>query len=229
MKNNTNKSKESENIPSGYLKKPANYFSGARKGFIDDLPINPQARLLEIGCGNGDTSAYAIATGKCGWCAGVEICAEPADEARQRLSEVIVGDVENLQLPFPDEYFDILIMSEVIEHFRDPWSVLKKLRRHMKPGSLVMAGSPNVAHYSVILMLLKGRWDYTNAGIMDATHLRWFTPGTYKKLFQDSGFDVIFLGPAPEQRHKTSLRNKILSGKINYLIHAQIYLIAKRP
>lgn len=228
MKNNTNKSEESGKIASGYSKKPANYFSGARKAFIDDLPINPQARLLEIGCGNGDTSAYAIATGKCGWCAGVEICAEPANEARQRLNEVIVGDVEDLKLPFPDEYFDILIMSEVIEHLRDPWTTLIKLRNHMKPGSLVMAGSPNVAHFSVILMLLQGRWEYTNVGIMDGTHLRWFTPSTYKKLFQDSGFEVIYVGPVSEQRRKVSLINNIFLRKIKHLFHAQIYLIAKR-
>jgi 2-polyprenyl-3-methyl-5-hydroxy-6-metoxy-1,4-benzoquinol methylase len=212
-----------------YADKPTGYFAGARKAFIDDLPTNTQARLLEIGCGNGDTAAYAVSKGKCGWCAGVEICAEPAREASTHMNEVLVGDVEDIQLPFPREHFDVLIMSEVIEHLRDPWSTLKKLHAYLKPGGLVMAGSPNVAHYSVVFMLLNGRWDYTNLGIMDKSHYRWFTPSTYCNLFEDCGFEVISVGPAYPLSTKQNLANLMLLGRMQYLFYVQIYLRARRP
>ena len=71
-------------ISSIYDSKPKCYFTGARKSFVDDLPYDPGAKLLEIGCGNGDTAAYALKSGKCGWCAGIELCAKPAEEAKRR-------------------------------------------------------------------------------------------------------------------------------------------------
>src|SRR5262245_21617611 len=110
-----------------YSQKPVGYFSGAREAFVDILPRNPEARLLEIGPGVGETSAYALAEGKCGWCCGVELCEGPALEARKKLQQVIIGDVERVELDFPEMHFDILLMSEVLEHLVDPWSVVRRL------------------------------------------------------------------------------------------------------
>src|SRR5580700_1549891 len=126
-----------------YSQKPVGYFNGARTPFVDVLPPNPAGRLLEIGCGTGETAAYALSTGKCGLCCGVELCEGPAEEARKKLQRVIVGDVERLELDFSENYFDVLLLSEVLEHLVDPWSVLRRLHKLMKPGSIVIAGSPN--------------------------------------------------------------------------------------
>lgn len=210
-----------------YSQNPVNYFSRARKPFIDLLPVNPDARLLEIGCGNGETAAYAIATGKCGWCAGVELCPEPATEASGRMNDVQVGDVEKIALPYPPSYFDVLIMSEVIEHLVDPWALLKKISPLMKNGALVLAGSPNVAHRSVIKMLMRGRWDYAPMGIMDRTHLRWFTPATYKELFEDCGFEVLRCGPAASLTGKARWLNLATGRRFEHLLSPQISLNAR--
>jgi len=215
-------------VAEAYSSKPNRYFSGARTSFIDDLPANPTARLLEIGCGNGDTAAYARKTGKCGWCAGVELCQEPAAEAAKQLEQVLVGDLEQMDLPFPLAHFDVLIMSEVIEHLRDPWAALRKLRPYLKPGARVAAGSPNVAHHSVFRMLLRGRWDYAPMGVMDRTHLRWFTPATYRQLFEDCGYEVVSVSPPSPLRFKASLFNRLTFGQLQHLLHTQIYLQAKR-
>lgn len=200
------------------------YFSGVRRVFVDDLPVNPSARLLEIGCGAGNTAAYALAERKCGWCCGVELCAGPAAEAGTKLQQVVLGDIEKLDLNFAPATFDVLILSEVLEHLADPLAVLRKLRRLMKPRALVMAGSPNVCHYSVVLMLLKGRWDYQRDGIMDATHLRWFTPRTYQGLFEDAGYVVKHVGPAEPLRWKARLVSALLLRKLEPLFINQIYL-----
>ncbi len=209
-----------------YDDKPDGYFTGARRRFIDDLPANPSARLLEIGCGNGATCAYAKATGKAGWCAGVELCAEPADEAARRLDHVVVGDVEVVELPFPPATFDVLILSEVLEHLRDPWSVLRRLRELLKPGAWVMAGSPNVAYHKVLAMLWRGRWDYEPMGVMDRTHLRWFTTATYRELFERCGYTVVLAGPARPFRTGEQLFNALTLGRLSHLVHSQIYLQA---
>jgi 2-polyprenyl-3-methyl-5-hydroxy-6-metoxy-1,4-benzoquinol methylase len=215
-------------LASVYDQKPTHYFAGARKLFVDELPENRDGRLLEIGCGNGDTAAYALACGKCGWCAGVELCPDPAREAAKKLNEVIVGDIEEIELPYGAEYFDVVIMSEVLEHLRDPWAILRKVHRMVKPDGLVLAGSPNVGHYSVVSSLLRGRWDYESVGIMDRTHLRWFTPATYREMFEECGFRVDHVGSGKPLQMKARWLNRITFKRLSHLFHTQIYLKARR-
>jgi 2-polyprenyl-3-methyl-5-hydroxy-6-metoxy-1,4-benzoquinol methylase len=219
---------DTDAMDSGYSQKPKSYFDGARKSFVEALPHNPTARLLEIGAGTGATAAYALAQGKCGWCCGVELCEEPAREAKARLSQVVVGDVESITLNFPEDHFDLLFLSEVLEHLRDPWAVLIRLARLMKPGAIVMAGSPNVCHHGVIRNLLRGRWRYEPQGIYDATHLRWFTPASYREMFEQSGFVVDSVGPARPLGRKARWLNRLTGRRWEYLLHSQIWLRGHR-
>jgi 2-polyprenyl-3-methyl-5-hydroxy-6-metoxy-1,4-benzoquinol methylase len=218
-----------DKFPANYSSKSGGYFSGARHQFVDDLPGNPSARLLEIGCSAGNTAAYAMAQGKCGWCCGVELCPGPAAEAAKKMDRVIVGDVEKLELHFPPKSFDVLFLSEVLEHLVDPSAVLSKLRGLLKPGALVMAGSPNVCHQSVLRMLLKGRWDYQSQGIMDATHLRWFSPSTYREMFESCGFIVDEVASAWRLGRKAQVFNYLTGRRLEHLLHSQIYLKAHCP
>jgi 2-polyprenyl-3-methyl-5-hydroxy-6-metoxy-1,4-benzoquinol methylase len=230
MKQAMNPSDEAhDRLSANYSSKSDGYFSGARHLFVDELPGNPSARLLEIGCSAGNTAAYAMVQGKCGWCCGVELCPGPAAEAAKKMNQVIVGDVEKLELDFPPKSFDVLFLSEVLEHLVDPSAVLLKLRELLKPGALVMAGSPNVCHHSVFRMLLKGRWDYQTQGIMDATHLRWFSPSTYRELFERCGFIVDKVAPARSLGRKAEVFNYLTGKRLEHLLHSQIYLKAHCP
>jgi 2-polyprenyl-3-methyl-5-hydroxy-6-metoxy-1,4-benzoquinol methylase len=213
---------------SAYDIKPNGYFEGAREDFIDELPDNPGARILEIGCSNGNTGALALARHKCGHYTGVEVHSEAADKARQKISEVLVGDIEQLDLSWRPHSFDALILSEVLEHLVDPWKVLCRLHPYLKPGALVFASSPNVSHHRVIRMLLKGEWNLTDDGIMDRTHLRWFTPGSFKALFEDTGYQVVKLGPTSPFRLQARLQMALLFGKANHLFIKQIKVKAIR-
>ena len=198
-----------------YGSKQKKYFDGARRTFLDILPQNSQARLLELGCGEGQTAASALAEGKCGWACGIELCDGPAAEARKKLNQVIVGDIEQLSPDLAPHSVDILLMSEVLEHLRDPHSVLVKLRGLMKPGAIVLAGSPNVCDYTVFLMLLRGRWDCERDGMMDETH-----------LLESAGYVVDRVGPAVPLRGKRRLANALLLRRFEYLFHTQIELRA---
>jgi 2-polyprenyl-3-methyl-5-hydroxy-6-metoxy-1,4-benzoquinol methylase len=162
-----------------YSMKVPSYFSGARADCVAALPYNREARILELGCGEGATGALALSEGKCGAYCGVELCQKAAEKANKKITEVVVGNVEEHMLPWAPKHFDALIMSEVLEHLEDPWATLRRLRPLLKPNALVFASSPNVSHHRVIRMVIKGEWNLADLGVMDRTHLRWFTPKTY--------------------------------------------------
>lgn len=211
-----------------YRGKPASYFSGARSDFVNVLPNNPTARILEIGCGDGAMGRRLLAEGKCGAYYGVELVTEAADTARRHFHEVIQGDVERIDLPWQPAYFDALIMSEVLEHLVDPTAVLGKVRGLLKPGGVVLAGSPNVAHYGIILMLLRGEWQLTDCGVMDRTHLRWFTPRSFRRLFEEAGFTVDAVNEIGNGGVKARVASALLCGQCSWLFARQISITARR-
>ncbi len=209
-----------------YAGKASEYFDGARHDFLDRLKRDPNAQILEIGCGTGLTGELALSAGRCGAYVGVELMPAAAEQARSRLSETFVGNIESMDLPHPPGHFDALIMSEVLEHLVDPWAVLRKLAVHLKPDATVLASSPNIAHWTVIRELVRGRFDLRDAGVMDRTHLRWFTPKTYRALFEDSGFRVVEVWPHVALSQKQKLAATILGGR-THLFMRQICLEAR--
>lgn len=202
------------------------YYAGVRRDYVAELPANPRGRVLEVGCSNGGTGALALAEGKCGYYCGVEMSPLAAGKARTVLSEVACGDVEKIQLPWEPQTFDVLILSEVLEHLVDPWAALAKVRPLLRPGALVFASSPNVAHHRVIWMLVCGDWHTADAGVMDRTHLRWFTPRSYRALFASCGYvvdSVRALGPLSKKARAVSL---LTAGRLHHLFVGQIDLRA---
>jgi 2-polyprenyl-3-methyl-5-hydroxy-6-metoxy-1,4-benzoquinol methylase len=209
-----------------YSMKAAEYFAGARRDYVTELPVNPQARILEIGCGEGGTGALALSEGKCGSYCGVELCHKAAEKAKQKLTEVVVGNIEELRLPWGPATFDAVILSEVLEHLVDPWAALRKIRPLLKPEALVFASSPNISHYSAIRMLLRGQWDLTDVGLMDRTHLRWFTPSTYRALFESCGYAVNSTREKEPFRRKARIASALTLGRFRHLFIGQIDLRA---
>ena len=133
-----------------YAGKDASYFDRARADLVARLPRDPSAAILEIGCGTGATGALALATGRCGHYSGVELFETAAAEARGVLSEVLTGDVERLDPPWQPAVFDALILSDVLEHLIEPGRLLHRLVPFIRPGGIVLASSPNIAHWRVI-------------------------------------------------------------------------------
>jgi 2-polyprenyl-3-methyl-5-hydroxy-6-metoxy-1,4-benzoquinol methylase len=212
-----------------YEAKPEDYFACARTDIVDALPSDQNAAILELGCGNGATGAAALAAGKCGRYVGIDIDPGAAAEARTVLSAVLVGDVCALDLSAYEGQFDVLIASEVLEHLTDPWEALRALRRCLKPGALVFASSPNVAHRAIIWQLLRGRFDYAPSGPLDRTHLRWFTPATYRELLEDTGFVVDRVYPVEGVSARGKLRRILTGGLIDHLFTYRIMLSAHVP
>lgn len=211
-----------------YSVKPEHYFSGARQDYVALLPNNPEAVVLELGCGDGSTGVAVQAANKCERYCAIEINAAAAAIARTRLHEVISGDVETMTLPWLPQSFDALIMSEVLEHLLDPWTTLAKLVPLLKSGGLVLASSPNIAHWRIIRELLQGNFDYADSGVMDRTHMRWFTLASYRAMFEQAGIEVRSITPIGKPGRLDRLLRLATLGRAPHLTARQINLVGIR-
>ncbi|MGL4395512.1 MAG: class I SAM-dependent methyltransferase [Hyphomicrobium sp.] len=211
-----------------YSGKPATYFAGARADFVALLPRDPNAAILEIGCGSGETGALALEAGRCARYVGVELFEAAASRARTRLSDVITGNVETMTFPWQPASFDALILSEVLEHLVEPGRVVADLARFVRPGGMVLASSPNVAHWRVVRELVCGRFNLADQGVFDRTHMRWFTPATYAAMFEAAGFTVTDLRPVTPFSPRTQLISKMTGGRLDHLFMTQIAIMARR-
>lgn len=144
-------------------------------------------RLLDAGAADGFLAE--LLTGH-GWIVtALERDPIQADRARGRCHEVIVGDLAEAASKLPGP-FDAIVYGDVLEHLSDPLAVLTSVNQHLTPGGLVVVSAPNVAHLWVRLSLLLGRFDYADRGILDRTHLRFFTRRTFLALLTQAGLAV---------------------------------------
>lgn len=224
----TTKSLSVPDFSASYESKAPSYFDQARVDFVHRLPMDPTAAVLEIGCGTGATGALALSRGRAKTYVGVELFEGAASSARNVLSDVIVGDVETLEFDWQPAVFDALILSEVLEHLREPWAVLDKLSRFIRPGGLVLASSPNVSHWRVIRELALGRFPLADKGVFDRTHMRWFTPDSFADMFHQAGFTVDRMRPVTPFSPRTRLISQVTGGRFDHLFMAQISIEAHR-
>jgi len=146
--------------------------------------------VLEVGPATGYVTKILQQRGCRVWC--IEIDPEAAEAAAPFCERMVVGNVETMDFAstFPEERFDVVTFGDVLEHLVDPLSVLRRVKDVLKPGGYVVASVPNVAHASIRLSLLGGRFDYVEAGLLDRTHLRFFTQKSLASLFHDAGYEV---------------------------------------
>jgi O-antigen biosynthesis protein len=164
------------------------YFGHARPEVLELVPITAR-RVLDIGCGAGRLGE-AIKARQNAEVVGIERDEAAAAVARMRLDEVIVGDVEQLALDFPPGSFDAIVCADILEHLREPERLLQQARSWLAPGGRLVASIPNIRHNSVVRSLLEGNWTYEPAGLLDRTHLRFFTRREVEKLFHRAGFAI---------------------------------------
>ncbi len=177
------------------MSNPLAYHASTRSEVAALLP--PFAgRVLEIGCGTGATLSFLKESGRCAWTGGVELVPAAHAVAAARLDQSWCGNIETLDLGLPDGELDAVLCLDVLEHLADPWSVTARLTALLKPGGVLIASIPNIRHYKVALgLLLHGRWEYEDSGILDRTHLRFFVRATAIELLTRSGLRVDHVRP----------------------------------
>lgn len=142
--------------------------------------------VLDIGCGCGGTLLQFKNVHPQAKLYGIEQNRHSAAIA-QTFADVRDQDIEE-GLSYPLQSFDYIIVADVLEHLRDPWSVVANLRRYLKIGGKLLASIPNVMHYSVVRGLINGTWTYTEEGLLDRTHLRFFTITEIDRMLTQAGY-----------------------------------------
>ena len=148
-------------------------------------------RVLEAGCASGHVSEALKAQG----CSvvGVEIDAEVVKPAEQWVERVIIGDFDDGQLwgELEGKFFDAVLFGDVLEHLKDPLATLLESIKHLNGTGDVVISVPNIAHADVKIALLKGAFPYSESGLLDRTHIRFFTKESLLELVKEAGLVVV--------------------------------------
>jgi 2-polyprenyl-3-methyl-5-hydroxy-6-metoxy-1,4-benzoquinol methylase len=146
---------------------------------------------LEVGCGRGGFGRTLRAAAPEARLVGVEAVPEAADYTRRAgvFDEVLDGYFPDV-LRDRDERFDLVVYNDVLEHIVDPWEVLRQTRDFIAPGGSVLASIPNVQFLPVVVDLVRARWEYAESGVLDRTHVRFFTRGSMLEMFEQTGYRV---------------------------------------
>ncbi|WP_316977566.1 class I SAM-dependent methyltransferase [Shumkonia mesophila] len=182
------------------FRKLDDYYTNARTDVAAMIPSDA-ARILEVGCGSGNTLGYLKQNGIGTWHGGVEINAGMAKEAAAKVDRIWIGAIEDVLAAEGGvgavENFDAILCLDVLEHLLDPWTVLKKLVGNLSPGGTVIASIPNIRFYKAVFpLLLKGKWSYEERGVLDSTHLRFFTRETAVAMVRDAGLEITAVEPS---------------------------------
>lgn len=172
------------------MKNVPHYYQQRREEVTCGLPVTYR-RVLEIGCGEGFFRENLKADCEY-W--GVEYSSTAAESAKNRLSNVLIGTYAECQDNIPDKYFDLIICNDVIEHMPDHMEFLHQIKSKIAPGGVIMGSIPNIRHYSILYeLIVKKEWQYRPNGILDETHLRFFTKKSLIRTLIEADYTIDFL------------------------------------
>ena len=165
------------------------YYLNVRPEVAEFLPSDTSKMcILEIGCGAGNFKSNIVG---CQEYWGVEPFEAVAKLASEKLDRVLVGSFKEVYEDLPNNYFDCVICADVIEHMDDEEWFFKNIKLKMKNESIIVGSIPNVRHVGVLLKLLIWKdWQYSDIGILDKTHLRFFTEKSLKRAFVSNEYTI---------------------------------------
>lgn len=173
-----------------YDNKPSHYYNKVRYEMLKYLPIDAKS-ILEVGCGNG-CFINEIKKTNPGEFWGIELMPNEAEEAKKVLDKVFVGKCEDYIDDLPDNYFDAIYFNDVLEHLFDPKTVLALLKLKLKPNGIIISSIPNMRYHNVFFdYLIKKDWEYRNHGVLDFTHLKFYTKKSITRMYEDAGYEVV--------------------------------------
>jgi 2-polyprenyl-3-methyl-5-hydroxy-6-metoxy-1,4-benzoquinol methylase len=202
------------------------YYNQEKPALIPLIADGPH-RVLDLGCGAGMLGRALYAKGKAAAVIGVEIYPAAAQEAAKHYQHVHQGDLESLELDYQN-YFDYVICGDILEHLKDPYAQVRRISQWLKKGGRVVASLPNIRNWKIIFdLVIHGQWEYADSGILDHTHLRFFTRKTSRKLFEDANLRVehhqmLIRGP------KKELANWLTLGTLQEFLGRQVIIVARK-
>ena len=174
-----------------YSSKPEGYYENARPEMVPFVPESCKL-VLEVGCSSG---AFGKLLKECRpecevW--GIEPNAEAAQLASTRLDKAICGTFRAGMPELEGRLFDCIVFNDVLEHLPNPEQTLEDSKQYMTPNGIIVASIPNILHfYQISKLLLEQDWKYEEFGIMDNTHLRFFTKKSIIRMFENCGYKIL--------------------------------------
>ena len=207
--------------------RPINYFSQSRLEMTDFVPRNSK-KILDIGCAEGAFGQQLKEKLNAEvW--GLELDIKAANIAKKKLDKVIMGDISQFTNTIPNKYFDCIIFNDILEHLYDPYKVLLDIKRCLSPNGVVVSSIPNIRHFRVLKkLLIKKLWEYKDDGILDKSHLRFFTKKSIINMFNSLGYKLLKIeGINPTTSLEFKLLNILLLGYLSDAKYSQFACIAK--
>jgi 2-polyprenyl-3-methyl-5-hydroxy-6-metoxy-1,4-benzoquinol methylase len=207
---------------------PTAEYYNTEKRFLFHMIPDGRNVALDLGCAAGAVGRALLESNKAVEVTGVEIFEPAAAEARKHYKVVHVGDIEEMSLNY-EKYFDLVICGDVLEHLKDPGKVLRQVHGWLKDGGRVVCCVPNVRYWRIWRdLIFKGDWGYTSEGIMDQTHLRFFTTKSFKRMLAEASFVVeredMRIAAGPKQR----LFNRLTLGVFKEFLGFQMLFLARK-
>ncbi|WP_159789795.1 methyltransferase [Sodalinema gerasimenkoae] len=168
------------------------YYDRINHQLLESIPKN-LGRIVEVGCGTGALGAAYKKNNPNSEYIGLELNPEAVTIAQERLDRALcfnVEDSDESQLGIAPQSCDALIYGDVLEHLQDPWTILNHHVSWLKPGGYLLASIPNIQHWTILRDLIQGKWDYQDEGLLDRTHLRFFTLDSMQKLLTGAGLII---------------------------------------
>lgn len=206
---------------------PSDYYSRQRR-WPALFKINDGCQILDIGCGKGRLGSF-LKQQFSSKVTGIEIYQEYADEAAKCLDEVLCGNIEELNLSAFENQFDHVIFSDSLEHLLDPESALLKAKSMLKPDGALLLSIPNIRNFRVTMpLVLFGRFEYQDEGLLDRTHLRFFTLSSITNLLQKCGFSVESVKLDLPRDSKVGILNMLTFGLFRETLTSHFFIKACR-
>jgi len=204
------------------------YYLGSRDDLVRLIPAGTR-KILEIGCAAGMTGKTLKELGF-EEVVGVELREDVAQDAQAFYDRVIIGDVEKIQLPYEKGYFDCILYGDVLEHLIDPWRLLREHNLLLGQGGAIICSIPNVRHYkNTKKLLIRGEWEYRERGVLDRTHLRFFTVKSIRAMVGDAGFEITAMIKRPSGAKWLKWLNLALHNSlIDHLVLQYVLVAVKR-
>ena len=207
--------------------KEGTYYSYERGEMLEFVP--PHVRcVLDVGCGAGAFgSLLKKALGAEVW--GVEINETAAQSAGEKLDKVLTGDINRMMAVIPEAYFDCVVFNDVLEHLVDPYTILLSMKKKLRRGGVIVCSLPNIRYYRQLReLVVHKQWKYQDAGILDRTHLRFFTERSIKDMFRNLDFELIlFKGMNPARSRNLRLLNALLLGALSDTRYPKFACVAR--
>ena len=203
------------------------YFAQERREMLKYIPLQSKT-ILDIGCGEGLFGGI-VKKRNLSEVWGVELDANIGKKACNILDKVIIGNILNIAPEIPNNYFDCIVLNDILEHLVDPYSLLVELKNKINQNGIIVCSIPNIRYFHVLKeLILEKQFRYKDLGVLDRTHLRFFTYESIKEMFKNLHYEIIIIeGINPIISWKFDLFNILTFNYMNDTRFAQFAITIK--